>query len=367
MIAYLLLFLIPMVFSALSIGKNRKGYTLRIGTGERNNLAIPAFFVFFLLLLALRDETIGRDLNAYKQYFYKYSAYSFSELFYTWKESLFRLTNWLIGKCTTDYQVYLAVVSVIVVVPIAYVYIQNRYHGYLKTIVFINMSTFVMLFSGLRQSLAMAIGMIAYVFVKKKKPLVFILFATVALFMHHSGFMVFLMYPIYHMRFKKKHLFLIVPVFLGTLILNKQIFGFLTGFLSDYSDKYGVVITTTGAYGSLILFMLFLLFSCFISDESKMDNEAFGLRNLMAFSVLLQCFAPLSFVAMRLNYYFILLIPLTLGKMLDTPKAERKEIARLGEIVLCVFFTIYFVSNTYISYKTGISALDTIPYIPFWK
>ena len=68
-----------------------------------------------------------------------------------------------------------------------------------------------------------------------------------------------------------------------------------------------------------------------------------------------------------MNYYFILLIPMAVGKCLTFVDYKYAQVAKVGEIVICVFFTALFLYNTYISYITGVSALDTIPYVPFWK
>ena len=98
-----------------------------------------------------------------------------------------------------------------------------------------------------------------------------------------------------------------------------------------------------------------------------MDEESMAIRNFLTMAVIIQCFSPLHSLAMRMNYYFILFIPLALGDAVKNAKEEYKDIAKWGEIVLCVFFTVYFIVNTYNSSKSGKSALDTIPYEFFWQ
>jgi len=80
----------------------------------------------------------------------------------------------------------------------------------------------------------------------------------------------------------------------------------------------------------------------------------------------LQFFASVFGNAMRMNYYFILLIPIAIGKSLNCVKDNYRQVARVGEIVIASFFTVYFLYNIYISSITGISGLDTVPYVPFW-
>lgn len=370
MIPYLLLIFIPFLFNFVSIKQYNKRQ-LCIGKGQsitQNSMALPVFFIILILILALRHETIGRDVIAYKSYFFRWSENSLSDFFPIQLESLFKVYNWVIGQVSVDYQVYLAITSLVTVLPIALLYCEDRRNGYLKIILFVNMATFVMLFSGLRQAIAMAIGMIAYRFVRKKKLFPFLLLGLLALGVHHSAFMLFLMYPIYHMTIKKKHLIIIIPVIVTVYIFKRQFFSFIVNILALISDKYtDAEISTTGAVTMLILFAIFAVFSYVIPDERMVDKEIVGLRNLLLLALVMQCFAPLHSLAMRLNYYYILFIPILISKVLTVYKPVFRQVAVVGNYVMCIFFTMYYVMNTYLSYVTGISTLDTIPYLPFWE
>lgn len=366
MYQYILLLAIPVICSVIYYFYAENSGIEKAIAKQRNPLII-IFFICFLLLLALRHETVGRDLQNYKYYFSLYDRVPYSNYPIFSQEWLFKWLNISIRRITNDYQIYLVVIAAISVLPIAFAYCEQRNHGYVQMIIFVNMSTFVMLFSGLRQSVAIAMGMIAYQFVKRKKLIWFLVFAYLALAMHHSGFMVFLMYPMYHSRLKKEHLLIVVPIITFVFIFRNRIFTFLNEILSENSDKYGSEITETGSYMSLVLFAIITIFIYVVSSDERMDDEARGLRNILILVVALQIFASLHPLAMRLNYYYIILIPMAVGRCLDFRKEKYKEIAKLGEVVLCVFFTIYFVWTTYESYKTGISALDTIPYRFFWE
>lgn len=371
MLPYFLLIIIPLLFRFVVFRRSEEGARcVRVGCGYEiysGNVMIPVFFLLLFLFLALRDETVGRDLMNYKSMFISYNRRSVEQLLGLDSEMLYALLNWCVGRFTDNYQWFLAVAAALTLFPIAKVYGEDRRNGYLKLVIFVNMSTFIMLFSGLRQALAMAVGMIAYRMVRKKKLIWFLILCLVAYYIHRSGFMILFMYPLYHLRLKMKHAWFIVPGMLFILVFNKTVFRALLPLLTTYTDRYGTEITQTGAYTMLILFVLFAVFAFVIADEKKMDQEMFGLRNFLLFAVALQCFAPLHNLAMRMNYYYILFIPILIPKVIATCKNRYREVAGLANIVLCVFFTAYFAITTYNSYVTGISTLDTIPYIPFWK
>ncbi|MBQ9780410.1 MAG: EpsG family protein [Clostridia bacterium] len=329
---------------------------------------LPVFFSLLIVLLSVRHISIGNDTYNYAEFFARYIRADFSEVFKYGSDFLYWLLNWLVGKVTQNFQWFLTIVALLSVIPVAKVYCDDREYGFLKIILFVNMSTFVMLFSGLRQVLAMAMGLVAYEFVRKKKFWWFLIFATVALGFHHSAFVVYLFYPLYHVSFKKKHLWFIVPGLLLVFIFNKPIFTWATSILNSVlGEKYAATIENTGAYTMLILFALFLVLAYVLPDEKKMDRETIGLRNFLIMAVILQCFAPVHTLAMRLNYYFVIFIPVLIPKILKNTKSNYKEVAWLASIVLTAFFTVYYLYTTYVSCKTGISSLNTYPYVPFWK
>lgn len=371
MIPYVLLILIPCFFQFLAI-KRKLGKRLLVVGNDRyindNNLALPIFFSIFLLLLILRDESIGRDLRNYKIMFQDWSSQNIAGVMKYELEPLYRLLNWFVGQFTSSYQLFLGIVACLYVIPVAWLYCEDKRHGILKIVLFVNLSTFIMMFSGLRQSIAMAIGMIAYNYVREKKLICFIITVLIAIGFHQSAIILFAMYPLYHITLHKKHLLFVIPVMITVLIFNRSIFSVLVRIMGVYSDKYdGVTTTSTGAWGSLILFVVYAIFAYVIPDESRMNREVIGLRNIMLMIICIQVFAPLHPLAMRMNYYFLMFIPILIGKVIDISSQRYRKVAQFAEVILIVFFTFTFIRGTYISSVTGISALDTIPYIPFWR
>lgn len=371
MIPYFVLLFVPLLFSTTELRRNSGGaLCLKVYKRQadaRKSLALPLFFIILLALFVLRSESVGRDLNNYHFIFNVISKQSVSEGLSTWREALFWFINYIVGRFTDNYNVYLAIVALIELLPIAYVYNQDRRHGYLKIVIFVNMSTFIMLFSGIRQSMAISLGLLAYSMLKDRKTKSYFVLSVIASLIHTSGFMVFIFYPLSKIRLKKRQMIYIIPCIMMLFIFNQPIFSLLTRIVSSVYSKYEAVTTSTGAFGSLILFVLFAAFTYIIMDEDKMDEEAYVLRNTLLFAVALQCFAPLHTLAMRMNYYFIILIPLALGKSLTIPKKGYESIARLSEIVMCVFFTVYFIYQIYTAYITGSGLLDVVPYKPFWS
>jgi hypothetical protein len=331
---------VPLLFTIFATSKKalgvKHGSTLLIGTDEHirnNSLLIPVFFLMLIVILSLRDELIGNDTGGYRRFFESYSAMSLRQVMANKSDILYWLLNWLVGQFTRDFQVFLAVVAVITVAPIASVYGKDREHGFLKCVLFMNMTVFIMLFSGLRQSVALAMGMIAYEYVVRKKPLRFLLFALIAFGFHHSAFIILLYYPLCHFTFKRRHLWFVIPAILAVFIFNKPIFSFAAQAMNSvFGEKYDGETTETGAYAMLILFAIFTVFAYVLPDEKLMDKETLGQRNLLLMALVLQCFAPVHVLAMRLNYYFIIFIPVLIPKILKYHKRSLKKLTIASQL-----------------------------------
>lgn len=375
MFPYVILMFAPLLVYQVSLTRreNRTGKEWSLSIGKEpdilnNSLIVPMFFLLYFLILSFRHEMLGKDLLNYKDYFTYYSSVGFDTVLNEKQDILYWVLNWVVGRFTDNYQIFLTVVAAITVLPVAKLYSEDKQYGFLKVVLFMNTSVFIMLFSGLRQSIAMAFGLIAYEFVRKKRPFWFLVFALIAWGFHHTGFMILLYYPLYYMKLNKDKLWFIIPAMASVFIFNKQIFGWATQLLfTIMGDKYEATVQETGAYLMIILFALFSVIAYFFPDEEKMDAEAKGLRNFLLMALLLQCFAPVHTLAMRMNYYFIIFIPVIVPKIFKHTKNNIKDVAKIAKGVIVGFFVVYYLYTTYVSCQTGESALNTYPYIPFWE
>lgn len=372
MFPYIVLLLIP--FICLYVAKPSETAHVqgwKIGNSKYikdNNLALSAFFLLYFIILALRDTRIGRDVFAYEIMFNEYAELYLKELLEQEGDKLYVLLNWIIGIFTDNFQIFLSVVAAMTLYPVYKQYNRDKRHSFIKIVLFMNMTVFIMFFSGLRQSLAIATGMIAYEFVRSKKIIPFIIIVVIAIGFHHSAFVLFLMYPLYYWRLKKKSLLFIIPTTVVIYVFNKPIFIVLSTIMNMLAGgQYETEIKDTGAITMIVLLALFLALAYIIPDEKLMDSETLGLRNYLMMALWMQLFAPLHTLAMRFNYYYIIFVPMVIPKILVYSSKKYKKLAKIAGIVITVYLLYYYLKNTYRACITGISALDTYPYIPFWR
>ena len=328
-------------------------------------IVVDAFFFIWLILLIFRSVQVGVDLIVYDRYFDVVSSWSWRELltaiFYDDLEAGYYVLCKLISLITTDFHLVIAVCALISVIPIWRFYRKDGSNGFLVILLFLNVAPFVMYFSGLRQSMAMAFAVPCYYFCRDKRFWKFLLMIFLAYLFHKSALVLLLMYPVYHFKLKKQaHIFYLIPIFSVIYIFNVPIFSFLLVLLQDgYIDKYGGGIKKTGASAVLLLLAVLLIYSFLIVDQSKLDKETVGMRNFLALSVCLQTFAGVHTLAMRMNYYYLLFVPLLIDRVIQSADEKYAFLVKLSKFLMVSFFFLYYFYFAY----TDKDILNIYPYI----
>jgi len=367
MLAYYILCLLPLVVCGLE----QNNHIVIKMNGERkitNALGISFFFFIFTLLLALRSIDCGIDLKNYEYYFNTYGEMSFRELIdvngdYD-VEIGFRLFVKVLQVVSDDFQWFIAATAILSVLPVWWLYKMNNATSALTIVLFLSVAPFSLYFSGMRQVLAMAFAVPAYQFSKKKKKAGFIMSVFLAALLHRSALIMLLLYPTYNIKITKKWLYAVVPCMIAVYVLNETIFNWLLHFFTGTRfETY--TMTKTGAYGMILLLAAFSAIVIFVTSDSDrtLSNEIIGQRNILLLSTVLQFFVPLSSVAMRVNYYYMIFIPMIIPELLNSSSKRYWNVARLIYIIMTIFLLTYFIKTMY----TSADILQIFPYIPFWQ
>ncbi len=366
MLPYCFLVGIPLLFSLLYdlrndvIKKQKLNY-------EKRNYNILIFFLFLFILLSLRSGSTGIDVPVYKSYYEYYGQFGWKKIFNEINDELgFFLLNKSVNVLSGgNFQIMLCIVAGICCALIGALYYKESENGVITILLFLTAtSIFDMLFSGLRQSIAIALAVPAFYCTKKKKLHWFLLSVFVAVLFHQSAWIILILYPIYHIKLRPIHaITLVAPLTILTYIFRQQIFRILLPIAGEeYIEKYGNG-AASGAVTMVILLALFVVFSFIVPDEQNMDSETNGLRNILSLSLILQMFASVNDVAMRFNYYFLLFLPLTIPKIINRWRGGDKNSKQITNIVLIVFFTVYYFYRAF----SDIDSLRIYPYEFFWN
>jgi len=355
-IPYFLLLALPLILSIKT--KYRLTVDRRLLV-ETKTACIDTFMFIFLLLLALRGLRCGIDTRQYFRLFNQYGFSSFVEVFTNYRhEFAYKLLNKLVYMVTSEFQVVLIITSILCVVPLWFFYRKESEDQRLTIALFLSVAPFMMYFSGIRQAIAMGFGIFAWYAVKQKKKLQFVLIVLLAMQFHTSAFILLVLYPLYSAKITKKWLWFVIPCMALVFYFKQFVFDFLIRFLwEEYS-----LTEETGATTVLMLLIMFAIYSYLLPDDNQLDEDTIAMRNILLLSVVIQFFAMLHPLAMRMNYYFLIFIPILLPKIAARSKPQYVQIANLSKIIMTVYFSYYFINKVI----TDVDSLNIFPYIPFW-
>jgi drug/metabolite transporter (DMT)-like permease len=160
-------------------------------------------------------------------------------------------------------------------------------------------------------------------------------------------------------KITKKWLWFVVPCMVAVYIFRAPIFNVLFTLLWQEYDATDV----TGAVTILILLIMFGFYSYILPADQDLDKDTIALRNILLLSIVIQIFAMLHPLSMRMNYYFLIFIPIAIPKIVLAAKDNNIQLTKLSVVVMNLVFTAWFFYNAYF----GADMLQLYPYVPYWS
>ncbi len=315
---------------------------------KRDRFFCVFFFAGVLSLLSLRHPSMGVDLGYNRWYGYLVSFDNLAAM--SWKELLavegwqnyergYILFNRLVGVFSTNRQFFLSVCAGVSLFPVGYLIYRRSKDPVLSCFIYLGLPVFTLLYSGLRQDIAIGLIMGALYAIYKKKPIPFLLLVLLAATFHKSALIFLIAYPLYYLRVTRAvrvATLALLPIF---YVLRMPLMELLISLLGRQEAP-----TDTGALFLFIFFVALYVLLFLLSDESEEEN---GLLNLFFIACLIQAFAGVYSTAMRLGYYFtfplILLIPSAFAR---EESLGTRRLLRLGAIVAFGAIGLYFIATT---------------------
>ena len=327
---------------------------------KRGGLYFVIFsFTAIVLLQSLRKWTVGIDIVTYLSFFERVSndghLLRFMQEFHSLEKGFIYYMK-LLSFITTNPQVYLSLVSITIFSLVGYVIYKNSKNYYLSIIAIITLVFFNFSFSGIRQSIAIAIAFISFEFIKKKKWVLFILLVLLASTFHTSALVFLIAFPLYYLRIEKKHLFLIL-ILIAVVFLFKSFF--LKFILVNVFDKYdgSTLLVSTGAYTMFFVMLALYVVSMIVKKPNSYSPQLNAYSNYLLVAVLIQIAASESQIAMRAGYYYFIFSSLLIPEIIVSTKNERiRPIIYVLVVIIC--FSFYYLT-------TSGGSLD--PYLFYWQ
>ncbi|MBQ7725741.1 MAG: EpsG family protein, partial [Clostridia bacterium] len=267
----------------------------------------------------------------------------------------FIVFNKLLSLLFTDQQIYIVVMSLLSLAPVLAVLYHESDYPFDSLVIYLGIPVVLICFSAIRQALAVSVCTVAFLFVRRKRLLPFLLLVLLAMQFHRTAFIFSAAYPLYHVRLDKRLQtvsILLIPLVYLVRVPVFNYFGRL--FRPD------AVMEDTGSYTLFLIFFMIYVFTVFFGDED--DAREGGYRTLFLMVCLFQAFACISNIAMRVGYYYMPYLPLLLTRLLRVfPEGKERLMVRTAIILSFAVFGYY---TFYISRDTWVQAS---PYLFFWQ
>lgn len=341
-------------------------------------------FVSIFLIYALRSYTVGRDVPGYRRIYLDVLNHPFSDFDYVYFEKGYQLLSKICGFSGVSWQVFLSIVSALILIPI-YVFIKKYSKNvFLSTLIFVCYMYFEFNLTAIRQAIGASICLIAYMVLletKHKKYFAYIeyvLIVTIAVYFHKSAFAAYFLLPILLIKSIKGVSIFVTLISISCIAVRSEILVIIKNLFMKDSLQTDAGLNLGG--NLIFLIMLAVLFVVVeinrenaakrdypFNNNQNMMNEVgmknnFDYQNIFARSFILSIFFVVLFgMATSARSYMILnqVIIISLPNALENLETKSKQFA----IVFCVFFFIlFFCTNTLIP-----NSFDILPYKFFWN
>ena len=337
-------------------------YSARCKTEKtRNTLLCWTVFFLLFLLLTLRNENMGADLlnkdmtGGYLVAYDELADKPWGVIFdgYLNYEAGYILLNKLVALLSGgNRQIFLAVCALGSMLPVAYMIYCNSDTPAFSFLIYMGLPVFLLLYSGLRQSLAIGLTFLSVRYIQKRKPIPFILLILAAAQFHYSAYLFLIAYPIYYLRMNTSLRVVSVFSLPVVFLLRYPLFSILSKLL-----KQNAAVEDNGA---ITLFLVFfaIYFFCFIfTNESEEQN---GYINLFFLACFCQAFGGVNSIALRMGYYFMMPLVLLLPKVDGSMRVEQeRKLAKIVILACFVLYGLYAISSS--------KWAEANPYYWFWE
>ena len=334
------------------------------------------FFFFSLLyfLFILRDINVGCDLPGYKKVYEQSMLYEWFDSSWTYMEAGYVFLMKLFTSLGVSFRGFMIMCYMLIVIPLGvYIYRYSKDVS-LSLVIYICFQFFVLNMSGLRQSMAMSLCLVAFMVAEHKGIINFLKFLLIVIasaLIHKSAIIFFFAYFVLKrsLNFKWGVLYLLLGGVLSASSSN------LLQYLQDNDITTYEYDSSLTIGASFIMLLAVLIWSLFASRKSvvnstttlsfKSSNDTpFSLRNysnMLAISLLLLLAFSGTVLMRASNYYniiFLIMIP-ELFSRLDTSVRVFAKLLFVALMIGIFYFTVLVPSQfDIVPYKFAFDTLS---------
>lgn len=336
------------VFMEFLYLKTHKEQTIEKQTRKKWKYSIATSFPIFFIM-AFRASNIGNDTIGYIRQFNELKKINFDEMLNAdfslfgrlRTEKGYLVFSKVISLISGNEIFFLAVVSFILLICVVRFLVINTDDPVLGIFLFFTIGLFSFMMTGIRQSLAMSICLLAFEEAKKRHLIRFLLLIFLAFSFHKSSIIFVIVYFMVNQKLTIIKTFLL---FVATFVLIRYLEPIQNLFNETLDYDYSIEKTGNGQM-FLIIMVALLVFTLYKYRENVNQNkDMLVLYNMQILCVILWILRLFTRTVERPSYYFmfaiLVLIPNSINKWI------KQSNRRIITIVLIVLFSVLFIYRT---------------------
>lgn len=319
---------------------------------KKNKAIFILFTIFIIVVVAFKDiYSIGVDIYRYSKHYDTIKQMSLEQVINHYDSSqLYYCLNWICGRLNLEFKSFVALLSTFIVSVYSWYLYKYSKSPFLSYLICMGMGCFTFIFSGLKQSLAMAIVLIAIDQFMQKKHAQMIVIFIIAFFIHPTSIVLLPYFIIANRKIDSKLILGYFIALLLSIIFRMQLGAFLTKlFDDDYLDRY-----TSGKAigGTFILILSIAILYLWVNKKSILTpgSEQCKLFHSLIITLIIQVCSSYAYSFTRLNLYnmmsFItIIVPNLLYSDDVKERFEKNIIIYRGLFIICfstVMISLFF-------------------------
>ena len=351
MIIYAFIAIMPLLFSVFFPQMNE--YDKR----KRRYLTLCG--IVLILFIGLRSRFVGSEdsfnyFNAMKRALLHESWQDYYDPDYV--EGGFQFFVYTLSRIFNHPQYLFVVTGAIYIVAVCYCIYKNSDNVVLSLVMYITLGIMQFQMQGMRQAIAMAICMVSFEFVKKKKIIPFALLVILAMQFHRTAVVIAAIYIVSMLAYNVWSILLLAACSGVVFAYTEQLMIFANDvFETDYAQtKQASGLIATAIYVLIIVFAMVFYRKELQQKKDKTASTIMFITILGLVSYVMRYFG--AGISERISFYFVF------GQMLILPNAikkmpyEYRKVVEYSVSVLCIALFLYRLRGS-----------AFIPYEFFWS
>lgn len=277
----------------------------KIHVNRKKQVIIAAICLIFIV--GFRDvSNIGVDMARYSRIYYSMSGLSFSEgLSFRESSPLYYALNWTFNHIGISFQTYVFIISAFCVSVFCWYAYKWSEAPIFSMMLYLGFGVYTFLFSGLKQSIAMALSILAIDRFQEKKYFALVALTTAAILFHPTAVVLVPFYLVSNIGINQLVLIGYAVALTLSLIFRVPLGRFVTsvyaeGYLDHYTAKESVG-------GTALIVLAFLIVFVWVYFHEIRHSRTYACRMMhgLFLAFIIQICSSYAYAFTRINLYLM--------------------------------------------------------------